>query len=90
MMQYKPPHGIRIHIAVHRVPRRIDFIKEFRICGFLQDADSSREQKVYTSFVSEAFAKTEIPQELSLRRLPLICQTPEPVGSWIHNKYCKS
>ena len=37
--------------------------KEFRICGFLQDADSSREQKVYTAFVSEAFAKTEIPQE---------------------------
>ena len=37
--------------------------KEFQVCGFLEDTDSNREQKVYTAFVSEAFAKNEIPQE---------------------------
>lgn len=37
--------------------------KEFRVCGFLEDTDLSREQKVYTAFVSEAFAKNEISQE---------------------------
>lgn len=37
--------------------------KEFRVCGFLEDTDLSREQKVYTALVSEAFAKNEIPQE---------------------------
>lgn len=37
--------------------------KEFRVCGFLADSDLSREQKVYTAFVSKPFAKMEIPQE---------------------------
>ena len=35
--------------------------KEFRICGFLADNESSKEQKQYTSLVSEAFLKAEIP-----------------------------
>ena len=34
--------------------------KEFRICGFLADNESSKEQKQYTSLVSEAFLKAEI------------------------------
>lgn len=37
--------------------------KEFRICGFLADNESSKEQKKYTSLVSEAFLKAEIPVE---------------------------
>lgn len=37
--------------------------KEFRICGFLADSESSKEQKQYTSLVSEAFLKAEIPVE---------------------------
>ena len=37
--------------------------KEFRICGFLADNESSKEQKQYTSLVSEAFLKAEIPVE---------------------------
>lgn len=37
--------------------------KDFRICGFLADNESSKEQKQYTSLVSEAFLKAEIPVE---------------------------
>lgn len=37
--------------------------KEFQICGFLADNESSKEQKQYTSLVSEAFLKAEIPVE---------------------------
>ena len=37
--------------------------KEFRICGFFADNESSKEQKQYTSLVSEAFLKAEIPVE---------------------------
>lgn len=37
--------------------------KEFRICGFLADNESSKEQKQYTSLVSEVFLKAEIPVE---------------------------
>lgn len=37
--------------------------KEFRICGFLADNESSKEQKQYTSLVSEAFLKAEISVE---------------------------
>ena len=37
--------------------------KEFRICGFLADNESSKEQKQYISLVSEAFLKAEIPVE---------------------------
>ena len=41
----------------------LDYTKEkdFRICGFLADNESSKEQKQYTSLVSEAFLKAEIP-----------------------------
>ena len=44
---------------------RLDYTKEkdFRICGFLADNESSKEQKQYTSLVSEAFLKAEIPVE---------------------------
>lgn len=40
----------------------LDYTKEkdFRICGFLADNESSKEQKQYTSLVSEAFLKAEI------------------------------
>ncbi|WP_235837185.1 ABC transporter permease [Coprococcus phoceensis] len=43
----------------------LDYTKEkdFRICGFLADNESSKEQKQYTSLVSEAFLKAEIPVE---------------------------
>lgn len=43
----------------------LDYTKEkdFRICGFLADNESSKEQKQYTSLVSEAFLKAEIPIE---------------------------
>lgn len=43
----------------------LDYTKEkdFRICGFLSDNESSKEQKQYTSLVSEAFLKAEIPVE---------------------------
>lgn len=43
----------------------LDYTKEkdFRICGFLTDNESSKEQKQYTSLVSEAFLKAEIPVE---------------------------
>lgn len=43
----------------------LDYTKEkdFRICGFLADNESSKEQKQYTSLVSEAFPKAEIPVE---------------------------
>lgn len=43
----------------------LDYTKEkdFRICGFLEDNESSKEQKQYTSLVSEAFLKAEIPVE---------------------------
>ncbi len=43
----------------------LDYTKEkdFRICGFLADNESSKEQKKYTSLVSEAFLKAEIPVE---------------------------
>lgn len=43
----------------------LDYTKEkdFRICGFLADNESSKEQKQYTSLVSEAFLKVEIPVE---------------------------
>lgn len=43
----------------------LDYMKEkdFRICGFLADNESSKEQKQYTSLVSEAFLKAEIPVE---------------------------
>lgn len=43
----------------------LDYTKEkdFRICGFLADNESSKEQKQYTSLVSEAFLKAEIPEE---------------------------
>lgn len=42
----------------------LDYTKEkdFRICGFLADSESSKEQKQYTSLVSEAFLKEEIPE----------------------------
>lgn len=43
----------------------LDYTKEkdFRICGFLADNESSKEQKQYTSLVSEAFLKAGIPVE---------------------------
>lgn len=43
----------------------LDYTKEkdFRICGFLADNESSKEQKQYTSLVSEAFLKAEIAVE---------------------------
>ena len=43
----------------------LDYTKEkdFRICGFLADNESSKEQKQYTSLVSEDFLKAEIPVE---------------------------
>ena len=43
----------------------LDYTKEkdFRICGFLADNESSKEQKQSTSLVSEAFLKAEIPVE---------------------------
>lgn len=43
----------------------LDYTKEkdFRICGFLADNESSKEQKQYTPLVSEAFLKAEIPVE---------------------------
>ncbi len=43
----------------------LDYTKEkdFRICGFLADNESSKEEKQYTSLVSEAFLKAEIPVE---------------------------
>ena len=43
----------------------LDYTKEkdFRICGFLADNESSKEQKQYTKLVSEAFLKAEIPVE---------------------------
>lgn len=43
----------------------LDYTKEkdVRICGFLADNESSKEQKQYTSLVSEAFLKAEIPVE---------------------------
>ena len=43
----------------------LDYTKEkdFRICGFLADNESSKEQKQYTSLVTEAFLKAEIPVE---------------------------
>lgn len=43
----------------------LDYTKEkdFRICGFLADNESSKEPKQYTSLVSEAFLKAEIPVE---------------------------
>lgn len=43
----------------------LDYTKEkdFRICGFSADNESSKEQKQYTSLVSEAFLKAEIPVE---------------------------
>ena len=43
----------------------LDYTKEkdFRICGFLADNESSKEKKQYTSLVSEAFLKAEIPVE---------------------------
>ena len=43
----------------------LDYTKEkdFRICGFLADNESSKEQKQYTSLVSEACLKAEIPVE---------------------------
>lgn len=43
----------------------LDYTKEkdFRICGFLADNESSKEQKQYTSLISEAFLKAEIPVE---------------------------
>lgn len=43
----------------------LDYTKEkdFRICGFLADNESSKEQKQYTSLVSEAFLKAEIQVE---------------------------
>lgn len=43
----------------------LDYTKEkdFRICGFLADNESSKEQKQYTLLVSEAFLKAEIPVE---------------------------
>lgn len=43
----------------------LDYTKEkdFRICGYLADNESSKEQKQYTSLVSEAFLKAEIPVE---------------------------
>lgn len=43
----------------------LDYTKEkdFRICSFLADNESSKEQKQYTSLVSEAFLKAEIPVE---------------------------
>lgn len=43
----------------------LDYTKEkdFRICGLLADNESSKEQKQYTSLVSEAFLKAEIPVE---------------------------
>lgn len=43
----------------------LDYTKEkdFRICDFLADNESSKEQKQYTSLVSEAFLKAEIPVE---------------------------
>lgn len=37
--------------------------REFRVCGFLADSSLSREQRVYTAFVSKPFAELEIPQE---------------------------
>lgn len=40
-----------------------DFIqkKDFVICGFLPDTEESKEQKSYTTLVSKAFLKEEIP-----------------------------
>lgn len=37
--------------------------KEFQICGFFEDSDSNLENRIYTSLVSEAFLKEEVPKE---------------------------
>lgn len=37
--------------------------REFTICGFLEDSPESREQKVFSVLVSEAFLKEEVPEE---------------------------
>ena len=37
--------------------------KEFQICGFFEDSDSNLENRIYTSLVSEAFIKAQVPKE---------------------------
>ncbi|MCI8665937.1 MAG: FtsX-like permease family protein [Dorea sp.] len=37
--------------------------KEFKICGFFEDSPSNLEKRIYTSLVSEAFIKEEVPKE---------------------------
>ena len=60
----------------------LDYTKEkdFRICGFLADNESSKEQKQYTSLVSEAFLKAEIPVEQVKYRFLTS-------GEWTERKY---
>lgn len=36
---------------------------EFQICGFFEDSASNLENRIYTSLVSEAFVKDEIPED---------------------------
>ncbi len=36
--------------------------KEFRICGFLEDSEANYEKRMYTSLISEAFLKNEVPE----------------------------
>ena len=44
--------------------------REFRVCGFLADSSLSREQRVYTAFVSKPFADLEIaPEQVKYRIL---------------------
>lgn len=41
----------------------LDYVqeKEFTICGFLEDSEANRQQAVYISLISEAFLKSELP-----------------------------
>ncbi len=60
---------------------------EFRICGFLEDNDTNRKTRAYTALISEAFLKSEIPnEEIVYRFLLQIDDTDEPTTDEIEEK----
>lgn len=61
--------------------------REFRICGFLKDSETSRKMRSYVAMVSESFLRNEVPQEeLSFRFLLVVDDVGDPTTVELEQK----
>lgn len=61
--------------------------RTFRICGFLEDSKANREKRAYTALISDAFLRSEVPEEeIAYRFLLQISDEDSPATDEIKGK----